>query len=122
MSEHRRKMSPQEPPTGGRAATRRAAQQPVGRRSAPAQDVGMGAPSASYGPSSSHGEEPRPYGGRAEARGPRSAAAVEGVPKPAPGVLVVPRAPVGVGAVAAVVAVAAVRDAAPAVVRRARSE
>ncbi|GGW02628.1 hypothetical protein GCM10010230_36110 [Streptomyces narbonensis] len=54
--------------------------------------------------------------------GPRSAAAVEGVPKPAPGVLVVPRAPVGVGAVAAVVAVAAVRDAAPAVVRRARSE
>ncbi|MEU3482245.1 transglycosylase domain-containing protein [Streptomyces sp. NPDC033754] len=69
MSEHRRRMPPQEPPTGGRAAARRAAQQPVGRRSAPAQDVvGRGAPSASYGPPSSHGEEPRPYGGRAEAR------------------------------------------------------
>ncbi|MER5960782.1 transglycosylase domain-containing protein [Streptomyces sp. NPDC002057] len=68
MSEHRRKMPPQQPPTGGRAAARRAAQQPVGRRSAPAQDVGTGAPSASYGPTSSHGEEPRPYGGRAEAR------------------------------------------------------
>ncbi|MFH8580464.1 transglycosylase domain-containing protein [Streptomyces zaomyceticus] len=68
MSEHRRKMPPQQPPTGGRAAARRAAQQPVGRRSAPAQDVGTGAPSASYGPASSHGEEQRPYGGRAEAR------------------------------------------------------
>ncbi|WP_369145322.1 transglycosylase domain-containing protein [Streptomyces sp. R44] len=67
MSEHRRKMPPQQPPTGGRAAARRAAQQP-GRRSAPAHDVGMGAPSASYGPPSSHGEEERPYGGRAEAR------------------------------------------------------
>lgn len=68
MSEHRRKMPPQEPPTGGRAAARRAAQQPMGRRSAPAHDVGTGAPSASYGPPSSHGEEQRPYGGRAEAR------------------------------------------------------
>ncbi|MGA5193784.1 transglycosylase domain-containing protein [Streptomyces exfoliatus] len=68
MSEHRRKMPPQQPPTGGRAAARRAAQQPVGRRSAPAQDVGTGAPSASYGPASSRGEEQRPYGGRAEAR------------------------------------------------------
>ncbi|MFI1974705.1 transglycosylase domain-containing protein [Streptomyces wedmorensis] len=66
MSEHRRKMPPQQPPTGGRAAVRRAAQQPVGRGSA--HDVGMGAPSASYGPPSSHGEEERPYGGRAEAR------------------------------------------------------
>ncbi|MEU7697313.1 hypothetical protein, partial [Streptomyces sp. NPDC039028] len=47
MSEHRRKMPPQQPPTGGRAAARRAAQQPVGRRSAPAQDFGTGAPSAS---------------------------------------------------------------------------
>ncbi|MGW6390536.1 transglycosylase domain-containing protein [Streptomyces sp. NPDC055103] len=68
MSEHRRRMSPQEPPAGGRAAVRRAAQQPVGRRSVPAQDAGRGAPSASYGPPSSHGEEQRPYGGRAEAR------------------------------------------------------
>ncbi|MEU4076022.1 transglycosylase domain-containing protein [Streptomyces venezuelae] len=68
MSEHRRKMPPQQPPTGGRAAARRAAQQPVGRRSAPVQDVGTGAPSASYGPASSAGEEQRPYGGRAEAR------------------------------------------------------
>ncbi|MER7947367.1 transglycosylase domain-containing protein [Streptomyces sp. NPDC096079] len=68
MSEHRRKMPPQQPPTGGRAAARRAAQQPMGRRSAPAHDVGSEAPSASYGPPSSHGEEPRPYGGRAEAR------------------------------------------------------
>lgn len=68
MSEHRRKMPPQQPPTGGRAAARRAAQQPVGRRSAPAHDVGTEAPSASYGPGSSPGEEQRPYGGRAEAR------------------------------------------------------
>ncbi|MFI1656460.1 transglycosylase domain-containing protein [Streptomyces sp. NPDC020472] len=68
MSEHRRKMPPQQPPTGGRAAARRAAQQPMGRRSAPAHDVGMEAPSASYGPPSSYGEEQRPYGGRAEAR------------------------------------------------------
>ncbi|MFI8765582.1 transglycosylase domain-containing protein [Streptomyces sp. NPDC053792] len=68
MSEHRRKMPPQQPPTGGRAAARRAAQQPMGRRSAPAHDAGTGAPSASYGPPSSHGEEQRPYGGRAEAR------------------------------------------------------
>ncbi|MFB7833105.1 MULTISPECIES: transglycosylase domain-containing protein [unclassified Streptomyces] len=68
MSEHRRKMPPQQPPTGGRAAARRAAQQPVGRRSAPAHDAGTGAPSASYGPPSSPGEEQRPYGGRAEAR------------------------------------------------------
>ncbi|MEF9884093.1 transglycosylase domain-containing protein [Streptomyces sp. P9-A4] len=68
MSEHRRKMPPQQPPTGGRAEARRAAQQPVGRRSAPAHDVGTRAPSASYGPSSPAGEESRPYGGRAEAR------------------------------------------------------
>ncbi|WP_367822240.1 transglycosylase domain-containing protein [Streptomyces sp. LMG1-1-1.1] len=68
MSEHRRKMPPQQPPTGGRAAARRAAQQPVGRGSAPAHDVGTRAPSASYGPPSSHGEEQRAYGGRAEAR------------------------------------------------------
>ncbi|MBD0708574.1 MULTISPECIES: transglycosylase domain-containing protein [unclassified Streptomyces] len=67
MSEHRRKMPPQQPPTGGRAAARRAAQQP-GHRSAPAHDVGMEAPSASYGPPPPAGEEPRPYGGRAEAR------------------------------------------------------
>ncbi|MFE6456008.1 transglycosylase domain-containing protein [Streptomyces cinereoruber] len=68
MSEHRRKAPQQQPPTGGRAAARRAAQQPGGRRSAPVRDVGTGAPSASYGPPSSHGGEERPYGGRAEAR------------------------------------------------------
>ncbi|MGW0118855.1 transglycosylase domain-containing protein [Streptomyces sp. NPDC003327] len=68
MSEHRRKMPPQQPPTGGRAAARRAAQQPAGRRPASFHDAGTGAPAASYGPSSSYGEEPRPYGGRAEAR------------------------------------------------------
>ncbi|WP_282694999.1 transglycosylase domain-containing protein [Streptomyces sp. CC208A] len=78
MSEHRRRMPSQEPPTGGRAAARRAAQQPTGRRAAPAHDPGTGTPpygsptpygsSGSYGSSSSHGEEARPYGGRAEAR------------------------------------------------------
>ncbi|MDX2295319.1 MULTISPECIES: transglycosylase domain-containing protein [Streptomyces] len=79
MSEHRRRMPSQEPPTGGRAAARRAAQQPTGRRSAPAHDTGTGTPpygspapygsSGGYGgASSSHGEEARPYGGRAEAR------------------------------------------------------
>ncbi|MFJ9826918.1 transglycosylase domain-containing protein [Streptomyces sp. NPDC101160] len=67
MSEHRRKM-PQQPPTGGRAAARRAAQQPMGRRSAPGHDADTGSPSASYGAPSSYGEEQRPYGGRAEAR------------------------------------------------------
>ncbi|MFF5635332.1 transglycosylase domain-containing protein [Streptomyces sp. NPDC012825] len=69
MSEHRRKAPQQQPPTGGRAAVRRAAQQPVGRGPAPVQDAGTGAPSASYGPPSSYGgDEQRPYGGRAEAR------------------------------------------------------
>ncbi|MGW1275855.1 transglycosylase domain-containing protein [Streptomyces tsukubensis] len=57
MSEHRRKP----PQTGGRAAARRDAQQPSGRRAAPTGDTG------SVSPSASHGEE-RPYGGRAEAR------------------------------------------------------
>ncbi|MCP9958199.1 transglycosylase domain-containing protein [Streptomyces sudanensis] len=57
MSEHRRK-PPQ--PQGGRAAARRAAQQP-GRRPAPARDVSTGSPSDPYG-------EERPHGGRAEAR------------------------------------------------------
>ncbi|MEU8618290.1 transglycosylase domain-containing protein [Streptomyces sp. NPDC048623] len=71
MSEHRRKPLPQpqqQPPYGGRAAARRAAQQPMGRRAAPGRDAAMGSPSASYGPPSSYGEEERPYGGRAEAR------------------------------------------------------
>ncbi|MGW0465615.1 transglycosylase domain-containing protein [Streptomyces sp. NPDC003027] len=61
MSEHRRKMPQSQPPSGGRAAARRAAQQPMGRRSAQARDVNMGSPSSGY-------EEERPYGGRAEAR------------------------------------------------------
>ncbi|MFF3316878.1 transglycosylase domain-containing protein [Streptomyces sp. NPDC003035] len=61
MSEHRRKMPQSQPPSGGRAAARRAAQQPMGRRSAQARDVGTGSPSSGY-------EEERPYGGRAEAR------------------------------------------------------
>ncbi|MFF8275574.1 transglycosylase domain-containing protein [Streptomyces lateritius] len=61
MSEHRRKMPQSQPPSGGRAAARRAAQQPMGRRSAEARDVSTGSPSSGYG-------EERPYGGRAEAR------------------------------------------------------
>ncbi|MFC0847274.1 transglycosylase domain-containing protein [Streptomyces noboritoensis] len=59
MSEHRRK--PPESQGGGRAAARRAAQQPSGRRAAPARDSVTGSPSGSYG-------EQRPAGGRAEAR------------------------------------------------------
>lgn len=59
MSEHRRK--PPESQGGGRAAARRAAQQPSGRRAAPARDAVAGSPSAPHG-------EPRPAGGRAEAR------------------------------------------------------
>ncbi|MGW6566961.1 transglycosylase domain-containing protein [Streptomyces sp. NPDC054975] len=62
MSEHRRKMPQSQPPSGGRAAARRAAQQPMGRRSAQGRDVSTGSPSSGYG------EEERPYGGRAEAR------------------------------------------------------
>ncbi|WP_137994550.1 transglycosylase domain-containing protein [Streptomyces vilmorinianum] len=61
MSEHRRKLPQSQPPSGGRAAARRAAQQPMGRRSAEARDVSTGFPSSGYG-------EERPYGGRAEAR------------------------------------------------------
>ncbi|MGW7431234.1 transglycosylase domain-containing protein [Streptomyces sp. NPDC054861] len=61
MSEHRRKMPQSQPPSGGRAAARRAAQQPTGRRSAQARDDSTGASSYGY-------EEDRPYGGRAEAR------------------------------------------------------
>ncbi|MFD9031431.1 transglycosylase domain-containing protein [Streptomyces sp. NPDC059567] len=61
MSEHRRKMPQSQPPSGGRAAARRAAQQPTGRRSAQSRDVSTGSPSSGY-------EEERTYGGRAEAR------------------------------------------------------
>ncbi|MFD7439883.1 transglycosylase domain-containing protein [Streptomyces sp. NPDC059909] len=57
MSEHRRK--PPQPEGGGRAAARRAAQQPSGRRAAPRGATGS--------PSDAYGQE-RPYGGRAEAR------------------------------------------------------
>ncbi|MGW6590790.1 transglycosylase domain-containing protein [Streptomyces globisporus] len=63
MSEHRRK-SPQ-PQGGGRAAARRAAQQPTGRRAAPSRRATAVSPSES--PSESYGEE-RQYGSRAEAR------------------------------------------------------
>ncbi|MFF8552734.1 transglycosylase domain-containing protein [Streptomyces sp. NPDC015501] len=63
MSEHRRK-TPQ-PQGGGRAAARRAAQQPTGRRSGPSRRVASVSPSESS--SGSYGEE-RPYGSRAEAR------------------------------------------------------
>ncbi|MFI2783939.1 transglycosylase domain-containing protein [Streptomyces sp. ALB3] len=59
MSEHRRK-APQ-PQGGGRAAARRAAQQPAGRRADPSRRA------TSASPSEAHGEEPS-YGGRAEAR------------------------------------------------------
>ncbi|MCX4584153.1 transglycosylase domain-containing protein [Streptomyces sp. NBC_01481] len=59
MSEHRRK--PPQPQGGGRAGSRRAAQQPSGRRAAPSRGSTSGSPSASYG-------EERPYGSRAEAR------------------------------------------------------
>ncbi|MGR8009565.1 transglycosylase domain-containing protein [Streptomyces hypolithicus] len=59
MSEHRRK--PSQPQDGGRAAARRAAQQPSGRRGAPSRETTTGSPSGSYG-------EERPYSGRAEAR------------------------------------------------------
>ncbi|MFF5935006.1 transglycosylase domain-containing protein [Streptomyces sp. NPDC012508] len=61
MSEHRRKMPQSQPPSGGRAAARRAAQQPQGRRSAQGRDVSTGSPSSGYG-------EETTYGGRAEAR------------------------------------------------------
>ncbi|WP_418958037.1 transglycosylase domain-containing protein [Streptomyces tritici] len=60
MSEHRRKSPQPQPPAGGRAAARRAAQQPMGRRSQ-ARDVSMGSPSSPYG-------DEAPYGGRAAAR------------------------------------------------------
>ncbi|WP_328674354.1 penicillin-binding protein [Streptomyces sp. NBC_00322] len=59
MSEHRRK--PPQPQGGGRAGSRRAAQQPSGRRAAPSRGSTSGSPSASYG-------EERSYGSRAEAR------------------------------------------------------
>ncbi|MEV8565739.1 transglycosylase domain-containing protein [Streptomyces sp. NPDC051322] len=59
MSEHRRK--PPQPQSGGRAAARRDAEQPVGRRAA-APRTTTGSPSGSYG------EGERPYGGRAAAR------------------------------------------------------
>ncbi|MEV8524579.1 transglycosylase domain-containing protein [Streptomyces sp. NPDC052000] len=70
MSEHRRK--PSQPQGGGRAAARRAAQQPSGRRGArPASgspDPSAQSPSSAYGaPSAPHAEERAP-GGRAEAR------------------------------------------------------
>ncbi|MGW7050204.1 transglycosylase domain-containing protein [Streptomyces sp. NPDC054887] len=61
MSEHRRK--PSQPQDGGRAAARRAAQQPSGRRAAPTRDTY----STTEMLSGSYGEE-RPAGGRAEAR------------------------------------------------------
>ncbi|MET9507126.1 transglycosylase domain-containing protein [Streptomyces flavidovirens] len=61
MSEHRRK--PSQPQDGGRAAARRAAQQPSGRRAAPTRDTR----STTEMSSGSYGEE-RPPGGRAEAR------------------------------------------------------
>ncbi|GGW97658.1 transglycosylase domain-containing protein [Streptomyces chryseus] len=61
MSEHRRK--PSQPQDGGRAAARRAAQQPTGRRAAPPRDTH----STTEMLSGSYGEE-RPAGGRAEAR------------------------------------------------------
>lgn len=63
MSEHRRK-TPQ-PQGGGRAAARRAAQQPTGRRAVPSRRGTSASPSES--PSESPGEE-RQYGSRAEAR------------------------------------------------------
>ncbi|MEV7233044.1 transglycosylase domain-containing protein [Streptomyces sp. NPDC051020] len=59
MSEHRRKT--QQPQGGGRAATRRAAQQPAGRRAAPSRGVTNESPSGSY-------DDESPYGGRAAAR------------------------------------------------------
>ncbi|MGW1883489.1 transglycosylase domain-containing protein [Streptomyces sp. NPDC001970] len=58
MSEHRRK--PPQPQGGGRAAARRGAQQPSGRRAAP-RGASTGSPSDAYG-------QEQPYGGRAEAR------------------------------------------------------
>ncbi|MFJ6611477.1 transglycosylase domain-containing protein [Streptomyces sp. NPDC091289] len=64
MSEHRRK-TPQ-PQGGGRAAARRAAQQPTGRRAVPSRRATSESPSES--PSESHGGEERQYGSRAEAR------------------------------------------------------
>lgn len=63
MSEHRRK-TPQ-PQGGGRAAARRAAQQPTGRRAVPSRRATSASPSES--PSESPGEE-RQFGSRAEAR------------------------------------------------------
>ncbi|MFE3825161.1 transglycosylase domain-containing protein [Streptomyces sp. NPDC059092] len=58
MSEHRRKMP--QPPGDGRAASRRAAQQPSGRRAAPSRETTV---------SHAEGYEEEPvYGGRAEAR------------------------------------------------------
>ncbi|MFE9699380.1 transglycosylase domain-containing protein [Streptomyces sp. NPDC006270] len=63
MSEHRRK-TPQ-PQGGGRAAARRAAQQPTGRRAAPSRRATSASPSES--PSEPNGEA-RPYSSRAEAR------------------------------------------------------
>ncbi|MGW7416881.1 transglycosylase domain-containing protein [Streptomyces sp. NPDC054863] len=61
MSEHRRKLP--QPQGGGRAAARKAAPQPSGRRAAPSSHgSAAGTPSGSYG-----GQEPS-YGGRAEAR------------------------------------------------------
>ncbi|WP_093800062.1 transglycosylase domain-containing protein [Streptomyces sp. Wb2n-11] len=62
MSEHRRK--PSQPQDGGRAAARRAAQQPSGRRAAPTRDTHA---STTESPSGPYGDE-RPPGGRAEAR------------------------------------------------------
>ncbi|MFJ1748916.1 transglycosylase domain-containing protein [Streptomyces sp. NPDC088116] len=59
MSEHRRK--PPQPQGGGRAATRRAAQQPSGRRAAPSHETNTSSPSESH-------EDERPYSSRAEAR------------------------------------------------------
>ncbi|MFG3352931.1 transglycosylase domain-containing protein [Streptomyces sp. NPDC048001] len=60
MSEHRRK--PPQPQGGGRAAARRAAQQPSGRRAAPGPSATSASPGASYG------AEGPAYGSRAEAR------------------------------------------------------
>ncbi|MEU9195094.1 transglycosylase domain-containing protein [Streptomyces hundungensis] len=67
MSEHRRK--PPQPQGGGRAAARRAAQQPSGRRAArPAAGSAGPSPSASHGSPSASGADETAYGGRAEAR------------------------------------------------------
>ncbi|MGW0561079.1 transglycosylase domain-containing protein [Streptomyces sp. NPDC003016] len=78
MSEHRRK--PSQPQDGGRAAARRAAQQPSGRRAAPMRDTHTST-TESY--SGSYGDE-RPPGGRAEARRAAQRGAAGGARRGAP--------------------------------------